>query len=69
MRRPLDVDTALNMTDDALAEERAQIVVVDTAWADSGQAEADTTDSRSADRVSVDVRRSFVEEESVRIVD
>jgi hypothetical protein len=69
MRRPLDVDTALNMTADALAEEGAQIVAVGTAWADSGQAEADTTDSRSADPVSVDVRRSFVEEESRRMVD
>jgi len=68
MQRPLDVDTALNMMDDALAEEGAQMVAVGTAWADSGQAEADTTDSRSADPVSVDVKRSFVEE-SRRMVD
>jgi hypothetical protein len=68
MQRPLDVDTALNMMDDALAE-GARIVAVCTVWADSGQAEADTTDSRSAGPVSVDVRRSFVEEESRRMVD
>lgn len=65
-QQPLDVDTALNMMDGG---EVVRIVAAGTAFAVSGQAEADTTGSTSEDRVSVDVRRSSVEEDSVRMVD
>jgi hypothetical protein len=68
-QQPLDVDTALNMMDGALTGEVVQIVAAGTAFAVSGQAEADTTGSTSEDRVSVDVRRSSVEEDSVCMVD
>jgi hypothetical protein len=68
-QQPLDADTALNVMDGALTGEVAQIVAAGTALAGSGPAEADTTCSTAEDRVSVDVRRSSVEEDSVCMVD
>jgi hypothetical protein len=59
MQRPLDVDMALNMADHVPAEEAAQSVAAGTAYAGTGQAEADMTDSKVEDRLS----------EAVRIVD
>jgi hypothetical protein len=56
MRRPLDVDMALNMTDDAPAEEAAQTVAAGTAYAGTGQAGADMTDSKVEGRLSESVR-------------
>jgi hypothetical protein len=56
MQRPLDLDMALNMTDDAPAEEAAQSVVAGTAYAGTGQAGADMTDSKLEDRLSEGVR-------------